>query len=104
MFEEVGRRDLHDCLDELGKLIWQSDRIWANGICFDMNILEHAFKEHGIPLPWKFWSVRDARTVYALWPDLPQPKSASHHALDDCKRQIKMLQDCVKHLGINKLK
>jgi len=49
VFEEVGRRDLHDCLDELGKLIWQSDRIWANGICFDMNILEHAFKEHGIP-------------------------------------------------------
>ena len=104
VFEEVGRRDLHDCLDELGKLIWQSDRIWANGICFDMNILEHAFKEHGIPLPWKFYHVRDARTVYALWPDLPQPKSASHHALDDCKRQITMLQDCIKHLGINKLK
>ena len=104
IFEEVGRRDLHDCLEELGKLIWQSDRIWANGICFDMNILEHAFKEHGINLPWKFWSVRDARTVYALWPDLPQPKSASHHALDDCKRQITMLQDCLKHLGITNLK
>ena len=104
IFEEVGRRDLVDCLEELGKLIWQSDRIWANGICFDMNILEHAFKEHGINLPWKFYHVRDARTVYALWPDCPQPKSASHHALDDCKRQITMLQDCIKHLGITKLK
>ena len=104
VFEDVGRRDLHECLDELGKLIWNSNRVWANGICFDMNILEHCYKSQGITLPWKFWAVRDARTVYALWPDLPQEKSASHHALDDCKRQIKMLQDCIKHLGINKLK
>lgn len=104
VFEEQFRRDLGDCLEELGKMIWQSDKIWANGPTFDMNILEHAYKEHGIPLPWKFYKVRDARTVYSLWPDCPVPKSASHHALDDCKRQIEMLQNCIKHLGINKLK
>ena len=51
VFEEIGRRDLNECLEELGKLIWQSDKIWANGICFDMNILEHAFKECGMALP-----------------------------------------------------
>jgi hypothetical protein len=104
VFEEIGRRDLNECLEELGKLIWQSDKIWANGICFDMNILEHAFKECGMALPWKFWNVRDARTVYALWPDMPEVKSASHHALDDCKRQITMLQSCIKHLGVQRLK
>lgn len=104
IFEEVGRRPLHECLEDLGKLIWQSDRIWANGPTFDMNILENAYKEHGIRLPWKFWTVRDARTVYSLWPDMPDVKSASHHALDDCKRQIEMLQSCIKHLGIQRLK
>ena len=104
VFEEQFRRPLIDCLDELGKLIWQSNRIWANGPTFDMNILEHAYKESGMALPWKFWSVRDARTVYALWPDMPEVKSASHHALDDYKRQIEMLQSCIKHLGVKNLK
>ena len=102
-FDESFRRNLDECLDELGKLIWQSNRIWANGPTFDMNILEHAYKQHGIPLPWKFYNVRDARTVYALYPDLPIP-ATTHHALEDCQRQIKMLQDTIKHLKIGKLK
>jgi len=104
VFEDVGRRPLHECLEDLGKLIWHSERIWANGPTFDMNILEHAYKELGQNLHWKFWRVHDCRTVYSLWPDMPEVKSASHHALDDCKRQIQMLQSCIKHLGINKIK
>jgi exodeoxyribonuclease VIII len=34
VFEEQFRRDLSDCLEELGKMIWQSDKIWANGPMF----------------------------------------------------------------------
>ena len=38
-----------------------------------MNILEHAYKSYGKPIPWQFYAVRDSRTVFSLWPDLPKP-------------------------------
>jgi hypothetical protein len=38
-----------------------------------------------------------------LYPDLPKPR-ASHHALEDCKRQIDLLQQTLQHLGVTKLK
>jgi len=70
---------------------------------FDMVILENAYKQQGLPIPWQFWRVRDARTVYSLYPDLPKPK-ASHHALEDCKRQIDLLQQTLAYLGVKKLR
>lgn len=96
------RVDLQTALAQLGKLIWHSKRFWANGPTFDANILEHAYKSYNMALPWQFWSVRDARTVYSLYPDLPKPP-ATHNALEDCRRQIIMLHSALKHLGINQL-
>lgn len=101
-FGEDNRIPLDTALEELGKLIWQSKRIWAQGPTFDMNILEHAYKSFGRPLPWKYYIVRDSRTIFSLWPDLPKP-TASHHALQDCRRQIDLLQATLKHLNIEKL-
>ena len=68
-----------------------------------MNIIEHAYKSFGKPIPWQFYKVRDARTVYSLYPELLKPPT-SHHALEDCKRQIDMLQLTLKHLNIKELK
>ena len=102
-FGEDHRIPLDQALDELAKFIWQSKLIWANGPTYDMNIIEHAYKSFGKPLPWQFYTVRDARTVYSLYPQLPRPPT-SHHALEDCKRQIDMLQQTLKHLNITELK
>jgi hypothetical protein len=101
-FGEDNRIDMRDALEQLYKLIWKSTRVWANGINYDMTILEHAFKEQGMPLPWKYHVVRDTRTVYGLWKELPKPVTA-HHALDDCWRQIALLQATLQHLGIREL-
>ena len=101
-FGEENRIPLQQSLEELGKFIWQSKHFWANGPTFDANILEHAYKSYKMPLPWKFYTVRDARTVYSLWPDLPKPPT-SHNALEDCRRQIDMLQATLKHLDIKAL-
>ena len=68
-----------------------------------MNIIEHAYKSYGKSIPWQFYHVRDARTVYSLWPDLPKPPT-SHHALEDCKRQIDLLQATLKHLNVKELR
>ena len=102
-FGEEGRISLKQALEELSKLCFHCNLTWANGTTFDMVILENAYKQEQLPLPWRFWNVRDARTVYSLYPDLPKPK-ASHHALEDCKRQIDLLQQTLQHLGVTKLR
>ena len=101
-FNEADRIPLDQALDELGKLIWQSNRVWAQGPTYDMNILEHAYKSYNKALPWKFYVVRDSRTVFSLWPGLPKPPT-SHHALEDCRRQIDLLQLTLKHLNVKEL-
>lgn len=102
-FSEEGRIPLGDALDGLHKITWHADFVWANGPTYDMNILEDAYKSLGRVQPWQFYKVRDARTVYSLWPDGPRPPT-SHHALEDCRRQIDMLQQTLKHLGIKAIK
>jgi len=101
-FNPQGRVPLEQALNELGRLIWQSKRIWCQGPQFDMNILEHAYKSFNIPLPWNYYIVRDSRTIFSLWPGLPKPPT-SHHALEDCRRQINLLQQVLEHLGIKEL-
>ena len=102
-FNEQDRIPLDQALDELAKMIWHSKLIWSQGPTYDMNILEHAYKSYNKPLPWKYFQVRDSRTVFSLWPDQPIP-STSHHALEDCRRQIDMLQATLKHLDVKELK
>ena len=101
-FGEEGRIPLDQALDELGKLIWRAKRVWAQGPTYDMNILEHAYKSYGKPIPWQFYVVRDSRTVFGLWKDLPKPPT-THHALEDCRRQIELLQHTLKHLNVKEL-
>ena len=102
-FNEQDRIPLDQALDGLGRLIWHYSRIWAQGPTYDMNILEHAYKSYSKPLPWKYYMVRDSRTVFSLWPDQPIP-TTSHHALEDCRRQIGMLQRTLAHLNVTVLK
>jgi len=101
-FAEDGRIPLDQALKELHKLTWQCNRVWMNGPTYDANILEHAYKSYGMGLPWQYYKIRDTRTIYSLWPDLPKP-STSHHALQDCRRQIDLLQATLEHLNIESL-
>ena len=101
-FSPEGRVPLQTALEELGKLIWHSKRVWANGPTFDMTILEHAYKSYNMALPWQYYNVRDARTIYSLWPDLVK-YPASHNALEDCRRQILLLHDVLDYFKIKTL-
>jgi hypothetical protein len=101
-FSPEGRIPLEQALRELHKLVWHCNRVWSNGPTFDMNILEHAYKSHNIVLPWQYYKVRDARTVYGLTPGLNK-YPASHHALEDCRRQIDLLWDSLELLKVKEL-
>jgi hypothetical protein len=102
-FAEDNRVPLDQALDELGKLIWTSKFLYCQGPTFDCTILEHAYKSYGKPIPWQYYKVRDSRTVFSLYPELPIPVT-EHHALKDCRRQIDMLQTTLKHLRVAELK
>jgi 3' exoribonuclease, RNase T-like len=102
-FAEDNRIPLDQALDELYRLAWQHDYIWAQGPTYDINILEHAYKSYNKTQPWQFYRIRDSRTVLSLWPDRPVPPT-SHHALEDTRKQIDILQQTLKYLNVKALK
>ena len=101
-FAETDRIPLDQALQGLHRICWHAKRVWAQGPTYDMNILEHAYKSYNMALPWRYYSVRDSRTVFSLVPNL-EKYPASHHALEDCRRQCRLLWDSLEYLKIREL-
>lgn len=40
--------------------------LWCHGATFDAPILGELYRLFGLPTPWKWWNVRDTRTLYDL--------------------------------------
>ncbi|MER9833377.1 3'-5' exoribonuclease [Mesorhizobium sp. M0145] len=65
---------------------------WGNGASFDITILDYAFgRILDKPAPWKFWNVRDCRTIKELADGIVKftgtLEGVAHTALDDAKHQ-----------------
>ena len=110
-FGEQDRIPLKDALTTLARMVEvcgpkKSARVWSKGPTFDIVMLEHAMEQSGVRVPWSFWNVRDARTVYGLCPQLDTRKwgPISHRALDDCRNQIMLLKEAFTILGVTQLK
>ncbi len=94
---------LPDALTQLQEFIQtrtnKDSRIWANGCCFDVGILENAFDQHGVSAPWKFFQVRDLRTIIDVFDakDLKRQMQEEvgdlHNPLSDCIWQLRLLQN-----------
>lgn len=94
------RIDIKDGLLELKKFIKDSKYIWANSPNFDCVILENAYKKCNLEVPWKFWNLRDCRTVYDIGNTNLKSfvKETIHHSLIDCYNQILCLQKAFKNI------
>jgi hypothetical protein len=110
-FGEEDRLSLKDSLTVLTRMAEvcgpkKSVRIWSKGPTYDIMMLENAMEQAGVRIPWSFWNVRDARTVYGLCPSLDTRKNGpiSHRALDDCRQQIILLRESFNILGVTQLK
>lgn len=94
-------------------LIWLSEfipsdaRVWSNGANFDIEILDHAYKQCGLGVPWRFWHIRDVRTVVDLWEaagfgqrkDFDRTEgNTAHHALDDALHQARYISQMYQNL------
>lgn len=69
--------------------------VWAQGANFDPGIWEAASQAIGKSAPWKFYNVRDTRTVYDIAGfNVYRIKrdGTYHNALDDAKHQVKLVQ------------
>jgi len=76
------------------------NRVWSHGSVFDIAMCEHAFNHYGIDVPWKFWAVRDTRTIYDLSGIQPDRSKGTHHnALDDAVNQAEAVIKSVEELG-----
>lgn len=85
---------------------WFSDvggqKIWCQGANFDAPLIEEAMKRLRVRIPWKFYNVRDTRTVYDIChfdPYSIRRDGVYHNALDDCKHQIHCVQTALKKSG-----
>ncbi len=67
---------------------------WGNGSTFDISMLEDGYRQCGLVVPWKFWHVRDVRTIVEVGKlvfnhkDLPF-EGVEHNALHDAIHQAK---------------
>jgi inhibitor of KinA sporulation pathway (predicted exonuclease) len=91
---------LPEALSEFWTWFKQVDgaQLWSQGANFDIPILEAAYRATGVAIPWKYFNVRDTRTVYDIcgFDYYAEAREGTHHnALDDCMHQIKMVQAAI---------
>ena len=98
-FSEEGREDIQEVMKKLYKFSRNCDFYWAHGAVFDYNILEHVAKKLQRGVPWRYWQVRDTRSLFGLV-DAKLPEAARHNALYDSYRQVIGLQNVFRLLKI----
>ena len=75
--------------------------VWACDPDFDLAILADLYKEHKLPVPWKYSEAKSVRTVRMLTQiagmEIPA-QEADHNALNDCIRQAKEVSYFIANL------
>lgn len=80
--------------------------VWGNGPTFDITILENLYAAHELPVPWKFWNIRDVRTVVDLGERLRGCRAkhempfegTQHHALYDAMHEAEYMMAIIRQL------
>ena len=98
-FTDDDRHDIGSVMLDFHRWCGGYQNMWANGPVFDIAILEQVCKNLKRGYPWKYWQVRDARTVYSLI-EHERPNPRLHHAAWDCWSQIVALQSCFRNLNM----
>ena len=91
-----GIDDIQIELVNLAKWLPKDVKVWGNGATFDISMLEDAYRQYEIDIPWKFWNIRDCRTVLDMYESKRggfNKKSGGvlHNALDDAKYQAQYI-------------
>lgn len=93
IYSSSNRIPIEQALQELTDFIGPNSSntcIWAQGPQFDCTILENAYNLCNLNVPWKFWNIRDCRTVLDISNVRLKDVQGEypHHSLYDCYKQI----------------
>lgn len=93
--------DFSDWIQETTKLAEPRNiNMWAKGSKFDIGILEHAYKQLDLSIPWSYNSDRCMRSLMELGVDVSHIESGTaHNALDDAVYQAKVICEIFKQKG-----
>ena len=99
-----GKMSLTDALEELAFFLPSDCKVWGNGPLSDMGWLEHAYKEVAIDIPWRFYNVRDCRTIRCLYESLLGafylPRTGvTHSAIADAEWQARTINKMWKEIA-----
>lgn len=102
-FDMNGRISVAEALKQLNRFVVGVDKIWAQGVVFDIGMIENLYRMAKTPVPWNFWQVRDSRTVldmvnYDVRESLKQ--TGLHNSLQDSIFQAKAVQRVFSDLGV----
>lgn len=80
-----------------------AERPWCHGATFDVPLLEVAYKACGLQAPWRFYNVRDTRTLYDLsGVKVDRAQGTQHNALDDAIAQAEAAAKAMRILDVHK--
>ena len=89
MLSDVGSKANYHKLTEFLEFISSCEYFWSKGINFDFPILENCLKRYGLEPSWRYYKLRDFRTLDALCDQSVEHSTASHNALEDAVAQAK---------------
>ena len=97
--ENNPRYTLTEAMDKLYKFCWGAKTVWSNGATADVVWLETAFRQVNKAIPWKFWEVRDHRTIVDIGFNPSMPPVTAHNALEDAVNQAIGVQNVFRQLA-----
>jgi exodeoxyribonuclease VIII len=97
-FNPEGRIDIKDAVNDLYQFCWGAKRVWSHGAGFDIIILETIFRRLEKTTPWRYYEVRDTRTLFDLGVAPNRPPILKHHALEDAWNQAVGVQNVLRKL------
>lgn len=112
-FSGTPRKNIEVVLRNLAKWIRELTpnpdgvKVWSQGAGFDIPVLEYTMRYFNIEVPWKFWNVRDTRTLYdvagiSYSKVVPPAGAVAHNALADCLKQVEAVRQSMEKLGLTK--
>lgn len=98
-FTDQDRLDPAGVMGALKQWFVGCDKIWSQGIAFDIVMLEDLCRQVSQPIAWQFYEVEDCRTILNRMTYDPRKgqNKAAHNALEDSRTQARALQEAFKH-------
>lgn len=104
VFKEKPVITLEQALKDLANFIDRKDNIWANGTNFDIEILQHAYNQFDLKVPWSYGKIRCLRSIRQLHPEYDiifKEAPNTHNALYDAMNQAESLVKLTKMKGLS---